>query len=155
MSSVARAIALGMVVVAQCAATLRAECPTLSLDDQFKQSTAVFIGRAVAQSVIETGTSFRSRVTDTTFEIERLWKGDGRKDVTVRVCGGVLGDTDLSCGESVRFSVGSRYIVFADGEPLQTNTCHHTTAIDDANASDEAKATLRWLATKPPKQFQR
>ena len=155
MSSVARAIAMGTVVVAQCAATLRAECPTLSLDDQFKQSTAVFIGRAVAQSVIETGPSFRSRVTDTTFEVEHLWKGDGRKAVTVRVCGGVLGDTDLSCGESVRFSVGWRYVVFAEGEPLQTNTCHHTAPIDEANASDEAKATLRWLATKPSKQVQR
>ena len=145
-------IGLAMVVAAPCVPILSAECATLSLDDQFKQSTAVFIGRAAAQSVVETGTS---RVTDTTFEVERLWKGDGRKAVTIRVCGGVLGDTDLSCGESVRFSVGSRYIVFAEGEPLQTNTCHHTAAIDDPNASDEAKATLRWLATKPPKQFQR
>lgn len=123
-----------------------AECPTLRIDDEFKRSTAVFVGRAIAQSVATTPTLAWPRATETTFAVESVWKGEPDATIRVRVCGGTVGDEDMSCGEDFRFVVGSRYVVFADGRPLTTNICHHTALLE------RAAETLEWLSHKPQKR---
>jgi hypothetical protein len=122
---------------------LRGECVTWSLADDFKKSTAVFVGRAVAQSVAKTPEGL---TTETTFEVERVWKGESGKTVRMHACGGRLGDESVTCSESFRFVEGSRYVVFAGGAPLSTTTCRHTAL------ADAAKETLQWLSRKPSKK---
>jgi hypothetical protein len=56
----------------------------------------------------------------------------------------------MGCGESFRFVPGTQYVVFADGDPLATNTCHHTAAA----WTEEAKKTLRWLGAKDSRRLQ-
>jgi hypothetical protein len=88
----------------------------------------------------------QDRATETTFEVETLWKGEPGKTIRIRTCGWVVGDTAVTCGESFKFTVGSRYVVFADGGTLQTDTCHHTALVD------RAAQTLQWLSRKPRKK---
>jgi len=129
-------------------APARAECPTLSLPDEFTRSESVFLGRAVGQSVISRPSSERGVDRLTTFEVEEVWKGKVEKTERVRTCGGVVGDVDFGCAEAFRFEVGSRYVVFAEGKPLSTDICHHT------SMTDRAATTLEWLSTKPSKKTQ-
>jgi len=70
-----RRVALGVIVsvgIACAMTSLRAECATLSLDNEFKQSVAAFVGRAADRSVLPDAEYVQ---TETTFEIERVWKG--------------------------------------------------------------------------------
>ena len=126
--------------IASAIASVRAECATLSLDQEFRHSTAVFVGRAAAQSVLTEGGPWR---TETTFDVERLWKGkpDADKRLRVRTCG-------VGCPESARFVVGTQYAVFAEGDPLTTNTCHHTGWVE------QAKKTIDWLRRKESRNLQ-
>jgi uncharacterized protein DUF6174 len=123
-----------------------AECPTLPLHEEFARSDAVFVGRAVSQPAVTTAIPSE---TETTFVVERVWKGkrDRDKRLRVRTCGGVVGDQTVTCGESFRFQLGSPYVVLAGGEPLTTDTCHHTALVDGA------VETLRWLSTQEGLQF--
>jgi hypothetical protein len=123
-----------------------AECPTLRISDEFDRSTAVFVGRAVSQAIASTPALSWSRATETTFEIETLWKGEMGRTLRVQTCGGAVGADDITCGEAFKFQVGARYVVFADGTPLTTNTCHHTGFVDEG----VARQTLEWLSKKPP-----
>ena len=124
----------------------RAECPTLSLDDEFKRSAAVFVGRAIAQSVVPTPHDVQDRATATTFEVETLWKGEPGKTIRIRTCGWTVGDETMTCAESFKFIVGSRYVVFAEGGALETSTCNHTALMG------RAAQTLSWLSHKPRKR---
>jgi hypothetical protein len=147
-----RRLALASLVslaIAAALASVRAECATPGIDEEFRLSGAVFLGRATDQSVL---TDARPWYTETTFDVERLWKGkpDADKRLRVRTCGGVVGDRDMGCGESFRFVPGTQYVVFADGDPLATNTCHHTAAA----WTEEAKKTLGWLSTKASRRLQ-
>ena len=38
-------------------------------------------------------------------------------------CGGTVGEESVTCGETFHFVMGSRYVVFAEGQPLVTDTC--------------------------------
>ena len=145
-----RRLALALMVavgIAGAIASVRAECATLSLDKEFNQSLAVFVGRAVAQSVLA---EVKPWQTETTFEVERVWKGkpDADNRLRVRTCGGTVGDLSVKCGESFPFAPGTRYVVFADGDPLTTDTCHHTAWIE------KAKEALSWLSTKESQRLQ-
>jgi hypothetical protein len=147
-----RRLALASLVsfaIAGAMASVRAECATPGIDEEFHLSSAVFLGLATDQSVL---TDARPWYTETTFEVRRVWKGkpDADKRLRVRTCGGVVGDRDMGCGESVRFVPGTEYVVWADGDPLMTNTCHHTAAA----WTDEAKKTLRWLGAKASRRLQ-
>jgi hypothetical protein len=133
-------IAITFLAVGRLVAPLRGECPTLALKDEFKRSDTVFVGRAVAQSIVPTPPSSMVRATETTFEIERIWKGEPTKTVRVLTCGGTVGDESVTCSESLTFALGARYVVFADGRPLTTDSCHHTALVERADA------TLQWLA---------
>jgi hypothetical protein len=124
----------------------RAECATLQIADEFDRSTAIFVGRAVSQAIALSPAWSWPRATETTFEIETLWKGEHRRTLRVQTCGGVVGGEAITCSEAFRFHVGAKYIVFADGTPLTTNTCHHTALVDET----VARETLQWLSKKSP-----
>lgn len=138
-----------VIVLSVWSGPLYAECATLTLPDEFARSASVFLGRVAAQSVVTVPKPWRVE-TETAFEVEQSWKGsiDNQKKVRVRTCGGIVGDESINCGEAFRFDVGSRYLVFADGQPLTTNTCHHTAKVEGA------EPTLQWLSTKPSRKVQ-
>ena len=126
---------------------LRASCAKSSLGQQFAGSTVVFVGRATAQQA-----EARTRVgsgagegidTVTTFAVEQMWKGPPEKEVRVMTCGGRLGDRAFTCSSSFRFHIGSTYLVFASGEPLETSECVPTALVD------RATQTVEWLAKQP------
>jgi hypothetical protein len=142
-----RDLAVTFVIALVSAETLGAECATLALPNDFARSGAVFVGRAVDQSVV-TGAESKRVETETTFDVDQSWKGtvETDKKIRVRTCGGTLGETSFTCGETFRFAVGSRYIVFAEGQPFTTDTCHHTATVD------QGARTLHWLSTKPSRK---
>jgi hypothetical protein len=142
----AAALLVGSFAIARSVTPTEALCAILSVDDEFKGSSAVFVGRAIAQAVATTPTAFWSRATETTFEVEDVWKGDSGKTVRIRTCGGTVGKQSVVCPEAFHFVVGSRYLVFAEGQQLVTDICHRTALVD------RAKETLQWLSNKPLKK---
>jgi hypothetical protein len=124
----------------------RADCPFVTLEDQFARSQAVFIGRAIAQQIVPINARSGTRATETTFAIEQLWKGRvNPKTLRVRTCSWNDGNNAVTCGESLTIVVGSRYIVFAIGDPLETSQCQPTAL------AERAEKTLQWLSGKPRK----
>jgi hypothetical protein len=122
------------------------ECATPTLAQAFDASTAVFVGKVTNQRAVEKG-SLNGVKTETTFEIKQLWKGaPERGQFQLRTCGGVIGDKSFLCGESFQFHVGEEYLVFAQGQPLTTNTCQPTRKLSDATEQ------LRWLAANAHKR---
>ena len=142
-----RGITLGLAsllgVMAASSASVRAACPVTTLESQFTNSTAVFVGRAMAERVVAASRNPGGRVTETTFEVEDRWKGASDPIVRVQTCGWTVGDKTLLCSEGVRFVVGERYLVFAAGQPLQTSACQPTERVD------RAERTVRWLSGQP------
>jgi hypothetical protein len=137
---------LGALAIARSPMPTHAACAALTLSEDFKRSTSVMVGRAVAQSLATTPTLTWPRATETTFEVEQVWKGTVDKSLQIRTCGGTVGREELICGEAFLFVVGSRYAVFAEGQPLVTSACHHTELVSNA------EETLRWLSSKPLKR---
>jgi hypothetical protein len=60
--------------------------------------------------------------------------------------GGTVGDKEFTCAEGFRFLVGSRYVVFAEGAPLETSACSRRELVN------QAEQTLQWLSHKPHKK---
>ena len=54
---------------------VNAECAALPIDADFNRSSAVFVGRAVAQSVTAIPALSWQRATEATFEVEEEWRG--------------------------------------------------------------------------------
>ena len=131
---------------------LRALCAKSRLEEQFARSTVVFVGRATAQGaeartrVLGTGTTVTTEEinTTTTFTVDKMWKGAPATNVRVKTCGGVLGDQSVTCDPSFTFRIGSTYLVFASGEPLQTSNCVPTALLE------RVSQTLEWLSKQPP-----
>jgi hypothetical protein len=140
------ALLLGSFGIARLAIPAHALCGAVTLDEDFKGSTAVLVGRAVAQRVATTPAPSWRRATETTFEVEAVWKGVPEETVQIQTCGGIVGKDEIVCMEGFRFVVGSRYVVFADGRPLTTDACHHTAL------GERAQQTLQWLSKKPRKK---
>jgi hypothetical protein len=119
----------------------RAECGLLSLETTFANNAVVFVGRAIDRK------SSRAQdpkiITETTFEVETVWKGPLASSIRVTTCGGTVGTEGVSCSEAPKFTVGSKYVVFAKGEPLTASGCAGT---DDVAL---AGLTLEWLSDKP------
>jgi hypothetical protein len=108
----------------------------------FDASTAVFVGKVTSQRAVKTA-SVAGVETETTFEVKQLWKGaPERGQIQLRHCGGVIGDSAVTCDETFQFTVGDEYVVFAAGQPLTTNTCQPTRKVSDASE------LLRWLDAK-------
>jgi hypothetical protein len=45
-------VLVGSIAIAHAVMPANAECPTLRIDDEFKRSTAVFVGRAIALAML-------------------------------------------------------------------------------------------------------
>jgi hypothetical protein len=133
------------VTVALSIVPMRATCPGFTLDDQYAQNSAVFVGRVIAQRVV--GIAPDRRETETTFELETLWKGEEHSTLQVRTCGWRDGNEAVTCSEGITFVVGSRYVVFANGAPLRTSGCRPTSPVD------QAALTLRWLSEETHKKI--
>jgi hypothetical protein len=124
-----------------------AECPTPTVEQAFDTSRAVFVGRASSQRVV-TGKSAADWKTETTFDVEQSWKGSAEKrHIQIQTCGGTVGDSSVTCGESFSFTIGERYLVFAAGQPLTTNTCEPTRRVSDAHD------VLTWLSARTSKRL--
>jgi hypothetical protein len=119
----------------------------MTLDDHFSRSSIVFVGRAISQQIVPIRSPSGSRATETTFEVEELWKGQADAIPRVRTCGWTEGDVALTCFEGFSFVVGSRYVVFAAGDPFETSGCGPT------GLKDRSERTLQWLADKPSKRL--
>ena len=129
-------------------ARVHAECGAMmSLDEQFAMSQAVFVGRAIGQEIVSNQSRPGSRETQTTFEVEEIWKGTADSARRVRTCGWTDGTLMTTCSEGFTFIVGSRYVVFATGDPLETSQCFATALVD------RAEKTLLWLSEKPRKRL--
>ena len=59
----------------------------LTLEDQFAHSQTVFVGRAIAQQVVPIDSRPGTRATETTFQVEKLWKGQANVTLRVQTCG--------------------------------------------------------------------
>lgn len=123
-------------------AEVRALCATTTLEKQFAASRVVFVGRAISRELDEP-----SKTALTTFEVEEMWKGSQATTISIRTCGEVvrrdLGIMFICNPDNITFQVGTRYLIFARGEPLETNECLPTGVIE------QSEAALRWLADKP------
>jgi len=93
-------------------------------EQHFAGSQAVFLGRARGQQVLQ-GAAGRAE-TETTFEIDRQWKGEPRPTIAVRTCG-APGEW---CEHKVSFEPGQAYVVFASGTPLRTSACSLTSTAE-------------------------
>jgi hypothetical protein len=90
------------------------------LAEQVKDADAVFVGRVVALRLADPEEELGGTVA--VLRVERRWKGAADRDVEVETCGtGVI-----ACTCSVTFLLGERYVVFARGQPLTTNSCMST-----------------------------
>ena len=92
--------------------------------EALKSSTAVFSGKCVDIKIDEKG--FTKHVT---FEVDRVWKGDVGKKVTITTA--VHGAT---CGYGFTTKGDATYLVYCYGKPdaLATNICTRTTTLAGA-----------------------
>lgn len=107
-----------------------------SLADEYRHSRAVFVGRIVSleisTKVIE-GQRFENMIA--TFEVERRWKGPTVRRLRVQTCGT---QTEVcTCGFD--FQLGQRYVVFAEGKPLQTSSCNRNAILPQLPQGEATK----------------
>jgi hypothetical protein len=128
-------------VIALSPVHVRADCPIVNFDTEFANAAAIFEGRAIKQEVVTTTRG--GRVTETTLDVEQLWKGLSDRTVRVQTCSWALPNAGLVCSEDFHFTVGETYLVFASGQPLETSGCRPTERVDRADKQ------LQWLSNKP------
>jgi hypothetical protein len=112
----------------------------------YEQSDAIFVGRVVSKTVVPAPRPDfpRQRETETTLEVEELWKGPSEPTLRVRTCGWEDADGAVTCSADFWFKIDSRYLVFAGRSPLHVNTC----GPEGYGATDlvsEAQRALEWL----------
>src|SRR6185295_12948034 len=117
------------------------------LEEYFFHEPTIFVGEAVAQRIVPwPGRRAGTRATETTFDVEELWKGQPTATLRILNCGWGDGDQTVTCSSDFIFAVGSRYVVFASGDPPVTGACSPTALVDRAGE------TLKWLPDKPHKK---
>jgi hypothetical protein len=105
--------------------------PTVS--EELEKSDAVFTGKVITEEYQPVKpTSAGGEVLTVKLAVERWWKGEMKKEVTlytqvIRYPNGVTSFMD----EDFRFQVGVRYLVYASGTAgeLRTNGCRRTKAV--------------------------
>jgi len=133
-----RRLCLACIIAIVCAARPASACVCAdlgSLADEYHRSSAVFVGRIVSLEITSKligGDRIENMVA--TFAVERRWKGPSVRRLRVQTCG----TQTLVCDCGVDFQLGQRYVVFAEGKPLQTSSCNRT-AIADAAGEDVLK----------------
>ena len=119
-----RFVILACIVATMCAARPVAACTCAdlgSLADEYHHSSAVFVGRIVSieiSSKIVDGERVENMVA--TFTVERRWKGPTIRRLRVQTCG----TQTLVCTCGFNFQLGERYVVLAEGKPLETSSCN-------------------------------
>lgn len=104
-----------------------------STKEVFDRSTAVFYGRVL--NLVEIGpypTLPSSKIYEARFQVYRWWKGESKKEVSVRF------DT-TTCG--ARFDKDQNYVVFASGSPLGSSAMSMNRLILKPN--EELKSILQ------------
>jgi hypothetical protein len=134
--------------IAMTIAPASASCPVpLTLEEYFAHTPTIFVGRAVAQRIVpRPGRPAGTRATETTFDVEELWNGQPTATLRILNCGWGDGDQTMTCSSDFIFVVGSRYVVFAAGDPPETSACSPTALVEGA------RETLQWLAGRPHKK---
>jgi hypothetical protein len=97
------------------------ESPGLEAD--YREAAAVFAGRVVALHVVAAksgGNSGEQMVA--TLVVERRWKGPNTREIQVRTCG----TQEMLCTCGTDFELGGRFVIFAAGKPLSTDSCQRT-----------------------------
>ena len=145
-----RFAAMTLVSVLWSSSAVRAECPAFTLEQKFKDSAAVFVGRVVGMKTLREPQRLRQPNSLITFAVDDLWKGPVGKDqmiystatgtkATIVTCGRVI-DGVATCID-LRFELNTKFVVFADKDGI--SMCAPTARVD------QAIRTLRWLANKP------
>ena len=107
-----------------------------SLADEYHHSSAVFIGRIVSieiSSKIIKGEKIENMIA--TFAVERRWKGPTMRRLRVRTCG----TQTMVCTCGFDFQLGQRYVVFADGKPLETSSCNRNAILTQLPKGEATK----------------
>ena len=129
---------------------VRAECLSFSLEQKFKDSAAVFVGRVVGMKTLREPNRLREPNSLISFAVDDLWKEPVEKKqmifstkagkiATIGTCGRVR-DGVVTCID-LRFELNTKFVVFADKDGM--SMCPPTARVD------QAVRTLRWLADKP------
>jgi MYXO-CTERM domain-containing protein len=111
----------------------------LTPSEGLSSSHAVFSGEVTQ---VERNKATRFGGLEITFRVERVWKGDAKKEIKVHTAG-----SSAACGYT--FVKGSKYLVYAvsdDADPMRVSLCSRTTVLDNA------KQDLSFLG-KPSHQF--
>lgn len=123
---------LAPLLLARPAPALACSCADQSIDDAFRDASAVFEGRVIAlQRVDAEGDELPSVVA--TLRVTRTWKGANRETVIVRTPA-----TDGTCGFG--FRQDQSFLVYATGEldahgaGLRTTLCSRSKRVEDASA---------------------
>jgi hypothetical protein len=89
----------------------------------FREASAVFAGRVVALEIVTRKIDGRAEEeTVATLEVLRRWKGSSDSKLRVRTCG----TQTMICTCGTHFELGAYFVVFAQGEPLETGSCQRT-----------------------------
>jgi len=99
-----------------CSCVAQGPSPT----EVFGKSTAVFSGE-----VIEIDKNDSSNIKTVKFDVQRVWKGVSGNQTTV-----VTGSGDANCGYP--FVMNETYLVYAEGNPLYTQSCGRNTLFADS-----------------------
>ncbi|MCC7125187.1 MAG: hypothetical protein IT178_10090 [Acidobacteria bacterium] len=106
----------------------------LSNDYHFSISTFVFLGRAIDQIRVPLPDGWAN--TQTTFAVEQQWKGERQQEVVVQTCGDGI---STHCSTAFSFERGTRYLVFAHGNPPSTSRCSLT------GTAEQSAPVIAWL----------
>jgi hypothetical protein len=116
---------------------VRAECPTFTLEQKFKESAAVFVGRVIGMKTVREPKSLEEPKSLISFAVDDLWKEPEKKlhvgkiDIrlqTIATCGRVI-DGVVRCLD-LQFELNRRFVVFADKDGM--SMCAPTARVDQA-----------------------
>ncbi|MGH7571897.1 MAG: carboxypeptidase-like regulatory domain-containing protein [Gemmatimonadota bacterium] len=116
-------------------------CVGPPLEERIRSADGVFLGYALYQT--QNSSSRRGTLLQTTFLIEKGWKGPAQDTVGVRSL--LTGN----CG--ARFTVGERYVVIAARDPygLHQLDCYQAMRADLGEAALEVLGKPAWVAPHP------
>jgi hypothetical protein len=108
-----------------------------TVTEELEKSDAVFTGKVIAEEYQPVkSTSEGGEVLTVKLAVERWWKGEVKKEVTLytQTIRYPNGRTSFM-SEDFRFQVGMRYLVYASGTSgeLRTNGCRRTKAVVQAD----------------------
>jgi hypothetical protein len=116
---------LGLASLAQTSEARACSCIKLSPSEGLSSSHAVFTGEVTA---IEPNQATRFGGLEITLHVERVWKGDPKREIKVHTAG-----SSAACGYT--FVKGETYLVYAlrdDADPMRVSLCSRTALVKNA-----------------------